>query len=544
MNIEKKNSFSLSLKTSLPALIFALLVFSFMVITKHHYARLTADSMLYFSLAKKYISGDFSNAINGYWGPLLAWLLVPFLYLGTSDVFAINALNLFLGIFIIIGVWRLSYRVEMTEMIRSIIIISLIPIALKFSVVQPMDTLLACVLIYYLIIIFKSNYSVNLSNGLLSGVLGALAYFSKAYALPFFIVHFLIMNVLHYFRNTSKPDRTNVVKNAVFGFVIFFLISGAWIMTISDKYGYFTYSTMRQTNFNAPDPESMGGGLEFGVPVFSQGFYAPPNKTAFVIWEDPSYLRGKPWSAWESWYYFKHFIRLMLKNISEGLRILENFSTFSTTIIIACILLLFTRPVNTWLQQSSLLYLLFTMTLFTGGYILFHFEERYLWLTNVLLLIMGGYVLSALLQKDFFDHKIRKSVLITCFIISFIFTPVKYVKQVISGGMDGDMYNMSTDLQKYNIKGNIASNREYVPVHDAWHKTFRLAYWLNSRYYGQPKENISDGELETELKKHNINYYFFWGGSNSPNQLLSQYKELTNGEIPGLKIYSLKEAQQ
>ncbi len=541
MNIEKKNSCSSSLRTSLAALIIALLVYSFMVITKHHHVRLTADSMLYFSLAQKYIGGDFSNAVNGYWGPLLAWLLVPFLYFGASDVFAINILNLILGIFTIFGVWRLSYKFEITETIRSIIIISLIPIVLKFSLVQPMDFLLLCFLVYYLVIIFESSYPDRMTNGIFCGILGSLAYFSKAYAFPFFIVHFLIMHILHYFRNTSNPDRTNVVKNAVVGFFIFFIISGTWVMVISDKYGYFTFSTMRQTNFNAPDPEAMGRGLEFGVPVFYEGFYAPPNETAFVIWEDPSYLRGKPWSAWESWYYFKHFIKLVLKNISEGLKIFETFSTLSIAIVMSCVLLLFARPLRTWLAQVNLLDPLFTMILFSGGYVLFHFEERYLWLTNVLLLIMGGYVLNVFLQKDFFNHNIRKAFLIIFFIISFIFTPSKYVIQVGRGGMNTDMYYVSTDLKKYNIKGNIASNREYIPVHDAWHKTFRLAYWLNSRYYGQPKAGISDNDIQNEFNKYDIDYYFFWGESGNMPQILSQYKELTNGEIPGLKIYSLKD---
>lgn len=540
MNIEKKNSFSSSLKTSLPVLVFALVVFSFMVITRHHYVRLTADSMLYFSLAQKYISGDFSNAINGYWGPLLVWLLVPFLYFGKSDVFAINTLNLIFGIFTIIGVWRLSLRFEITEMIRSIILISLIPIVLKFSVVQPMDFLLLSFLVYYLVIIFGNSYPDRMANGIFCGIIGALAYLSKAYAFPFFIIHFLIMNALHYFKNSTKSNRRNVLRNAAAGFVLFFLISGAWIMIIGDKYGYYTFSTMRQTNFNSPDPEAMGGGLEFGVPVFSEGFYAPPNETAFVIWEDPSYLRGKPWSAWESWYYFKHFIRLVLKNISEGLRILETFSTLSTAIMISCILLLFARPVNTWLHQGGLLYPLFTLILFSGGYVLFHFEERYLWLTNVLLLLMGGYVLNILFQKEFFKHNLRKSILILFFVISFIFTPARYVIQVGSGGMDSEMYYMSTDLIKYNIKGNIASNREHVPVHDAWHKTFRLAYWLDSRYYGQPKEEISDNDLQDEFNKYEIDYYFFWGRSDTAPQFLSQYNEVTNGEMPGLKVYSLK----
>jgi hypothetical protein len=541
MKNEKKNSFSFSLKTSLPALIFALLVFSFFVITKHHHVRLTADSMLYFSLAQKYISGDVSNAVNGYWGPLLAWLLIPFLYFGTSDVFAINTLSLILGIFTIIGVWRLSYRFEITETIRSIILISFIPIVLKFSLGQPMDFLLLCLLVYYLLIVFGSHYPDRMINGIFCGILGVLAYFSKAYAFPFFIIHFLIMNVLHYFRNAAKSDRRNVLRNTAAGFLIFFLISGTWIMTISKKYGYFTFSTMRQTNFNAPDPEAMGGGLEFGVPVFSEGFFEPPNKTAFVIWEDPSYLRGKPWSAWESWYYFKHFIRLVLKNISDGLRILEGFSTLSTAVIILCILLLVARPLNTWLNLGALLYPLLTMILFSGGYVLFHFEERYLWLTNVLLLLMGGYVLNILLQKEFFNNNLLKTTLIACFLVSFIFNPSKYVIQVGRGGMDTDMYYVSTDLKNYNVKGNIASNREYVPVHDAWHKTFRLAYWLNSRYYGQAKVGITDNDLQHELNKYNIDYYFFWGDSIALPAFLYQYKELTNGEIPGLTIYSLKD---
>ena len=522
-------------------LIIVIAVYSVFCLVGDWYGRLTADSMLYFSLAQKYVAGDFQNAINGYWGPLLAWLLIPFLYFGSSHVFAINALNLILGILTIIGVWILSDRFEVTGKIRVILMICLLPIVLKFSLVQPMDFLLVCILIFYLAIVFNRDYPEKTSSGLFSGILGSLAYLTKAYAFPFFIVHFFIINILHYFRNVTREDRKKVLKNAIAGFALFFLISGAWIMIISDKYGYYSFSTMRETNFNAPGPEAMGGGLEFGVPVFYEGFFEPPNETAFVVWEDPSYLRGKPWSAWQSWSHFKHFIRLILKNISEGLRIFESFSTLSIAIIIAYILLLSLKPKNELLSHGILLYPLFTIILFSGGYLLFHFEARYVWLVNILLLLMGGYVLTVLFQKDFFKSDLRRNILIVFFTISFIVTPLKSVIQANRGGMDSNMYYVSTDLKQYSIKGNIASNREYVPVHDAWHKTFRLAYWLNSRYYGQRGENISDRELENELKKYNIEYYFFWGKSNKTPQFLSDYKEITNGRIPGLKIYSLKE---
>jgi hypothetical protein len=522
-------------------LIIVLLIFSVLCTTKHQYPRLTADATLYFSIAQKYVNGDLSNAINGYWGPLLAWLLIPFAYFGTSHVFAINMLNLVLGVLTITGIWVLSFRFEINNKIRIIILISSLPIVLKFSLVQPMDFLLVCILIYYFGIVFNNDYQKSVYHGIFSGVLGALAYFTKAYAFPFFIVHFFLINIFHYFRDLHKSDKKYILKNAIIGFIIFFLITSSWIMIISEKYGYLTFSTMRETNFNAPGPEAMGGGLEFGVPIFYEGFFEPPNETAFVVWEDPSYIRGKPWSAWESWGYLKHFIKLVLKNIAEGLLIFESFSTLSVTFLIFYVILIFKEPFHKILSRGDLLYPLFTVILFTGGYVLFHFEPRYLWPINILLLLMGGHVLYVIFQKEILQHKVMKNILIGLFLVSFIFIPSRLIIQTKGGGMDLEMHHLSTELDQFNIQGNIASNREYVSTHDAWHKTFRLAYWLNGRYYGQARENINDRELENDLKKHDIDYYFLWGESIYIPQFLNRYRELTRGAIQGLQIFSLKE---
>ena len=516
-------------------------VYSILCLTKHQHVRLTADSMLYFSIAKKYLIGDWHNAINGYWGPFLAWLIVPFLYFGFSDVFTINVLNLIFGILTITGTWILSFRFEISERMRSVLLVCLLPIMLKFSIVQPMDFLLVCILIFYLGVVFKDNYRERVRFGVFSGFLGSLAYFTKAYAFPFFIAHFFIMNMFHYFEKTVKEDRRKVLRNMIAGFIVFFMISGAWISIISDKYDHVTFSTMRDTNFNAPGPEVKGSGLEFGVPVFTEGFFEPPNKTAFVVWEDPSYLRGKPWSAWQSPAHFKHFIKLTLKNVAEGLQIFEIFSTFSIAIIVIYILMISIMSLREMLSRRALLYPLFTLVLFSGGYILFHFEQRYVWLVNMLLLLMGGHLLAVFFEKDFFRSRLRKNILIMVFVISFIFTPVRFILQTGNGSIDQYMYDVGIDLKSYGIRGNIASNREYGS-HDAWHKTFRLAYWLESRYYGQEAEGISNKELESELDKYNIDYYFLWGEGVSVPQFLARHQEVTNNEITGLKVYSLKTA--
>jgi hypothetical protein len=184
------------------------------------------------------------------------------------------------------------------------------------------------------------------------------------------------------------------------------------------------------------------------------------------------------------------------------------------------------------------------MLLYTGGYMPFHFESRYLWIINILLLLMGGKILNELFQYDLFKKQGLKIILTILLILSFSFTPLKASIKMGNENINREMYKLGIELDdRYNIHGNIASNRYITKAstHDSWHRTFRLAYWTKSRYYGQPQEGISEEELRNDLIKHDIDYYFFWEGSDEGPGLLSEYKEITNGEIPGLKIYSLKE---
>ena len=131
------------------------------------------------------------------------------------------------------------------------------------------------------------------------------------------------------------------------------------------------------------------------------------------------------------------------------------------------------------------------------------------------------------------------------FVLSFALTPVKSTVEASKNNINIEMYTLNRALKKYNISGNLASNRETVQVstHNAWHKTFRLSYWLKSRYYGQAMENMGPEELDNELKKFNIDYFFYWGDPGNIQGFLTRYNEITGGEMPGLKIYSLKEVK-
>ncbi len=537
--LSSRNSFSVYI------LIIVLIFYSVLIVSTQNYERLSGDSTIYLDLAEKYLRGDFANAINGYWGPMLAWLFIPFLYFNFTPLFAINALNLIFGLSTILGVWFLSYRFEISEKIRGAIILSLLPLMLLFSLVELIDFILVCFIMYYLGIIFNNEYQNKISRGIVCGILGALAYFSKSYAFPFFLVHFLIMNLLHYIRSSAKPEKRNVLRNAIAGFVVFAVISALWIAAISMKYDHLTFSNQGKGNFAPIGPDDPQEGLVRGVIIFHEGLFPPTNDTATSAWEDPSYIWKdiKSWSPLDSSMHFKHFIKNILQNIFETLDIFESVSMLSIAIFIACALLLIAGP-SIQIFRGDRLYPFVTILIYVGGYLPFHMEYRYLWTVSILLLLMGGHVLTVMFQNVFFNKKILQNILIVIFALSFILTPMRHYARAGNNNIDKDMYNLSTLLKnKYQIQGNFASNREWehIPTHNSWHKTFRLSYWLNSQYYGQTQAVVSDDALAREFEKHNIDYYFVWGESPSIPRILAQYKELTHGDFPDLKIYSLKE---
>lgn len=529
---------------SLLFLFLIIIIYSASIFFTGYYEIHTVDSTMYLDIAEKYLRGNFTDAVNGYWGPMFSWLLIPFLYFGSSKIFAINALNLIVGVLSILGVWMLSFRFEISDIIRSAILISLLPIILFVSIVALHDFLLLCFLVYYLGITFNNEYQTRTHNGVLCGILGACAYFTKPYAFPFFIVHFIFMNIAHFIRCSTKPEKRNVLRNAIAGIVLFSIITGTWITIISNKYDHFTISNMGTANFSAMAPGLPDTGFELGNPMFYEGFFPPSNETAFSTWEDPSYIVSKLpfWSPVESTAYLKHFLHNVFKNIKECFRIFGAFSRLSYTIIIAYILLLAVQLFNRQILRGDMLYSFFTVLLFTGGYMPFHLELRYFWIVNILLLLMGGYVLTMLFQHAFFKKNIRKNLLIVIFVLSFSLSPLKSFVQEGHENMSKEMYALSLILKdNHNIEGNIASNREWEcnAIHDSWHKTFRLAYHFNSKYYGQAKEDISDSELEDEFKKYNIDYYFFWSKNAHVPKFLLKYEEITGGITPGLKIFAL-----
>ena len=484
---------------------------------------ITADGISYIGVAKNYLTLNWSDSINGYWAPLFSWLLIPFLLFNkTADyaLFSAKLLSLSIGFFTIIGIESLSRKIGIAKFFRLVLLFSMIPIVLVFALtfVTP-DLLVACLLVFYLAVIFDPKYSDKLLNGIFCGVIGTAAYLSKSYALPFFVVHFVFFNLVYYFKSNSNDKKRNILKNSFLGISIFLLISGVWIGIISDKYNELTIGTSGEYNQALIGPESQGH------PMYYQGLLKPLNKNAISVWEDPSNFQMEKWSPFRSMSYFKHQIIIVSENIVSTINYLEYFSFVSILIILSSLFFIFKPSFKD--SRDKLMYLLITLILYCGGYTLILVEMRYLYLICILLVLMAFYMLNISFKQKIINIKMR-NVLLILLIFSFIIMPVINLIQTVN--MGEGTHNLSQTLKlDYGIHGNIASDSE-------WEKTLHISYYLNVKYYGIPKKtNLK--VLESELENNDINYYFVWDGQDN-NLNLKDYREITHGDLKGLKIYS------
>jgi len=498
------------------------------LLLKYYRYQINPDGISYISIAQKYLNGDFSNAVNGWWGPMFSWLLAPLLLFGVDPLLTAKILNLLIGVAAIIAVRALSYRFEMPKLIRTVILFSTVPVVLSFafSDITP-DLLLMTLLSIYLWNVFCPDYAVNKKWGLQSGFWGGVAYLAKSYAFPFFIVHFFVMNVFHYFRNETKQEKKKVVHNFLTGALIFALISGAWIGLISSKYGEFTFGTSGKIAYGSVT----SAGFQ-GLGVYWQGFLEPPNETALSVWEDPSHLKVPPRQPLGFWGNIGNQFTITTGIIFKMVNMFVKFSILSVVVAIAYVLF-WLRRFNIKTMPAEVLFPTVAIVIFAGGYSLITVNARYIWLLFIMLMLMGGYVLGRLrlFESNFFT-KTRRTVLLIIFFLSFAIPAYQGLKSYANRGRW--VHELSRVLERRVTKDSkIAANTN-------WAGSLFLSYHLDCKYYGAQKKNISKIELKRQLEKYAIDYYLFWGGAAPDLGFLSNYEEITGGRIPGLRIYGLK----
>jgi uncharacterized membrane protein YeaQ/YmgE (transglycosylase-associated protein family) len=453
------------------------------------------DVIQYLSISHKYISGDFENAINGVWGPLISWLLIPFLLMNIPDLFCFKILQILIGAILLIGVINFSTKLINSEnkIGKEIIILFLglifILLYYVFFTGTP-DLLLSTCIFYYLGSIISGKYLINKKYGLISGILGALAYYAKAYALPFFIIHFTFVN-LYYL--VKKPESKETLRfNLISGLSVTIILCSVWIILLSNKYGHFTYSTAGSYNFSIVGPEYKG------IHTFRfDKLYPPINNTATSYWEDPTFLPVKKWNILNSGGDFQFYLTVIVQNIKR-----ETFYLFAFSPLFLFLLALKIKTLN----NKTIMILIASIVVYSVGYLPLFIEERFLILPQILLVIITFFLLNNINNSYFIVGK-YKWLLLAVFFASVSYKPVYSLFNNFN--TDKEYFILVEKLKYLHINGNFAGLSS-KPLTKDWGSTLFLAYEMNSKFYGEINSKLSSDSLYYYLKKDNINYLFVW----------------------------------
>jgi hypothetical protein len=476
--------------------------------------RVAPDAVSYLTIARKYRAWEFSDAINGYWSPLLSWLVAPLLCLGAPMEVTGKCLEVAIGAGGLSAVWWLGKRLELPEGVRAWTTLALVPAVAMYALTDTTpDLLVAVLLAAYIGVVIGKEYPRSVWQGAACGLLGALAYLAKAYAFPFFLAHYVaVSGYLLVRRRSSWVELRRLAAATAAGLLVFALVAGSWAGLLSRKYSRLTIGTTGSYQF------SLAGQ---GHPTEVGGLYPPATKLAISAWEDPTNLSvlPRPPGATPPARPRPEVVPAAVPEVKPFLsdgpfsrvfyRIYHNLIRYTGTLFrlsplwpfILLGLLIACWNVPRGGKRDRWVILIGTMLLYPAGYLLIFINERFFWLITFLLSLSAGLLTTAL-------PVLRRKPWSTCFAVvvavSLSLWPAWLLIRLRHHVLE-ETPAVAAQLRPMMPPGTrIASDLE-------WGITNSIAFHLDARYYGLLRPDASAEEQQQQLRQHRIEYLLVWG---------------------------------
>jgi hypothetical protein len=391
---------------------------------------------------------------------------------------------------------------------------------------QSFDDLWECFFLLAALRVFMAKaFKTNALLWVLCGLLGACAYFAKAYAFPFFILNAIVVTYV-----ISPGDRKLQLKMALATIVSMLAFSMPWIWMLHGKYGLWTTSTAGPLNTSW---------YLVGHPNWKQGIdllIPPTYPDSPYYWEDPYFANGDTPHFWNSLSLFGlQFVRLGLNILKLLVSMLQIslllpvvfylFFNFMLLLVKHGKALLQDLPNDSFILGASFI-------LFPAGYLLVNFESRYIWYMLPLGMTLGAINVSHI------RHDLRRYVLAFVFPLTFILYPVHCMKLMYHEGENE--YAVAEQLKQLKIHGTFTAIAS--PGLEA-QRIRRLAYFSGNPYYSTTKKEVQPAAMLQEMRRYHVNYFFAYGERAKTDRFTDEsgnpFPEITQGKIDGLKVYQV-----
>ena len=156
----------------------------------HYQYYIDPDGTAYLTISRRYATGDYHKAINGYWSPWSCWLTALLIKTGLSAIPASVIINTTgaIGFLYISESFFIRFGLERKS---QWLLCGSLSVFLCYAVfAQSFDDLWECFfLLSALRIMLSEKFTQRPGQWTAMGIIGTLAYFAKAYSFPFFILN-------------------------------------------------------------------------------------------------------------------------------------------------------------------------------------------------------------------------------------------------------------------------------------------------------------------------------------------------------------------
>ena len=474
--------------------------------------QINPDGVAHLRLAEYYAEGNLHLAIVGLWSPLLSWLIAPLLRLGVDGQVAARGLLLLSGLGLTLASWLLFGRMGASGLYRRAATICIAVVSLSYSVfVLDPDLIAAALLAVYFWLSLDASVFEKPAAAFRMGLLVGIAYLTKAYALPFFALHFLGIAISYgRQKKPGAPRRAAVAYGlAIVGALV---VCGPWIGTLSAKCGRLTFSTSGELNHSWTGPVVNQHHLHL------RGLVRPP-EGRLTEWEDPTDgTRFYPkWSPFDDLASFKHQLGVIWLNVRLLLAsrfIIYHLSLLSAVLFYVLMLRAGWRgrvPVAGWA--------VWTIATYALGYLLITVEGRYYWpLASVVVgvsFLMLQMLEDARSKRKTFGGRVTRPMVWCLVVLGVVLAAgplTALAKRCLVPEMTG-LPPLAEDLRALSIAGPVASNR--------WEEGLSTAYHLDMVYMGRPAHD-APAEIAAELCSARAKTYLVFDDAKLVAQLRKQ----------------------
>ena len=504
------------IKKYTPFFISALLMYVVFVIIYPHYCYyIDPDGTSYLTISRRYAADDYLKAVNSFWSPWSCWLTA--LCIKTEAIIPASwIINSFAGLGCLFITQSFFIKLNVTNKLQWLFSITLALFLCYAIFWQSFDDLWECFLLLSVLrIMLIEGFKNKPILWVIYGIVGAIAYFSKAYSFPFILLNTLCCT---YF--ICKDNKAQWLKIFFVTSCVMTLCSLPWIYAIHYKYGKWMISSAGPLNM---------AWFIIGHPYWRDGIdvlLPPAYKDSPYYWEDPYIINGVMPHFWNSWQLAGREVMRAGYNSYKLIYCVLQLSVFLPVIAVVAI-----KKMRQKQAVMPIRIMTISCVLLPLGYLLATFETRYLWYMLILGMLLGIVFIQNSLSKA------RGNIMALAFALSILAFPLWCMKKMYNEGKNE--YTIAWQLRRMNIRGTFTC----IPKNNLeTQRMERLAYYSENPLYTLSRPDVTEKEVLKDMRRYHVNYFFVYEDNiygNFTDESGKPFPEITNGRIEGLKIFQV-----